>query len=58
MEHSEHKLCTRSLLSMLTNGKLFVKDKGFEELMPVFDISPTDIQEYIKERLLEIKTEK
>ena len=58
LEHSEHKLRTRSLLSMLTNGKLFVKDKGFEELMPVYDVSPTDIQEYIKERLLEIKTEK
>lgn len=58
LEHSEHKLRTRSLLSMLTNGKLFVKDKGFEELMPVYDVSPTDIQEYIKERLLEIKIEK
>ena len=30
LEHSEHKLRTRGLLSMLTNGKLFTKEKGFE----------------------------
>ena len=58
LEHSEHKLRTRSLLSMLTNGKLFVKDKGFEELMPVYDVSANDIQEYIKERLLDIRPDK
>ena len=57
LDHSEHKLSTRSLLSMLTNGRLFVKDRGFEELMPVYDVSANDIQEYIKERLLEIKTQ-
>ena len=55
LEHSEHKLRSRSLLSMLTNGKLFAKEKGFEELQPVYDVSALDIQEYIKERLLEIK---
>ena len=55
LEHSEHKLRSRSLLSMLTNGKLFAKEKGFEELQPVYDVSAIDIQEYIKERLLEIK---
>lgn len=55
LEHSEHKLRTRSLFSMLTNGKLFVKENGFNELMPVYDITPYDIQEYLKEKLLEIK---
>ena len=55
LEYSEHKLRSRSLLSMLTNGKLFVKEKGFEELLPVYDISALDIQEYIKAKLLESK---
>lgn len=55
LEHSEHKLRTRSLLAMLTNGKLFIKEKGFEELKPVYDVSPIDIQEYIKAKLLENK---
>lgn len=56
LEHSDHKLRSRSLLSMLTNGKLFTKEKGFEELQPVYDVSAFDIQEYIKQKLLESKT--
>jgi hypothetical protein len=52
LEHSGHKLRSRSLISMLTNGKLFVKEKGFEELCPAYDITSNDIQEYIKEKLL------
>ncbi|MBQ9650764.1 MAG: nucleotidyl transferase AbiEii/AbiGii toxin family protein [Prevotella sp.] len=55
LEHSGHKLRSRSLISMLTNGKLFVKEKGFEELQPVYNVSPEDIQEYIKTLLLKDK---
>lgn len=55
LEHSDHKLRTRGLLSMLTNGSRFVKEKGFEELLPAYDVTPYDIQEYIKQRLLEKK---
>ena len=29
--------------------------KVFEELQPVYDVSVTDIQEYIKQKLLEVK---
>lgn len=53
LEHSDHKLRTRGLLAMLTNGKRFLKEAGFEELQPVYDVSPVDIQEFIKEKLLE-----
>ena len=52
LEHSGHKMRSRSLFSMLTNGKLFVKEKDFEELHPVYDVSALDIQNYIKELLL------
>ena len=55
LEHSDHKLRTRGLLNMLTTGKNFIKEKGFEELMPVYDVSANDIQEYIKAKLLEVK---
>lgn len=55
LEHSEHKLRTRGLLAMLTNGSRFIKEKGFEELLPVYDVTPYDIQEYIKQKLLEAK---
>lgn len=55
VEHSDHKLRTRGLLNMLTTGKYFIKEKGFEELNPVYDISPNEIQEYIKVKLIEAK---
>lgn len=55
LEHSNHKLRTRGLLNMLTTGNNFMKERGFEELNPVYDVSPIDIQEYIKVKLLEVK---
>ena len=55
LEHSEHKLRTRGLLNMLTTGKNFIKETGFTELKPVYDVSPDDIQEFIKAKLLEAK---
>ena len=55
LEHSDYKLRTRGLLNMLTTGKNFIKEKGFEELLPVYDVSANDIQEYIKAKLLEVK---
>ena len=57
LEHSEHKLRTRGLLSMLTNGKLFVKEKEFDELHPVYNVTSIDIQEYIKNKLIESRGE-
>ena len=53
--HSDHKLRTRGLLAMLTNGRMFMKEKGFEELHPVYDVTAFDIQEYIKQKLLSSK---
>ena len=57
LEHSDHKLRTRGLLNMLTTGKNFIREKGFEELQPVYDVTAIDIQEYIKNKLLESKEE-
>ena len=53
LEYSEHKLRTRGLLAMLTNGNRFVRERGFLELQPVYDVSPLEIQEFIKAKLLE-----
>ena len=55
LEHSNHKLRTRGLLAMLTNGSRFIKEKGFEELNPIYNVSANDIQDYIKQKLLEEK---
>lgn len=51
-----NKLRTRGLFKMLTTGQNFIKEKGFEELMPVYDVTHMDIQEFIKAKLLEAKS--
>ena len=40
---------------MITNGEFYKKDKDFLNLDPVYDVSAIDIQEYIKQKLLEKK---
>ena len=48
LEHSGHKLKTKGLMAMLTNGELFRKDEQFRQLQPVYDVSAEDIEMYIK----------
>lgn len=51
LEHSGHKLKTKNLLAMISNGENFTKDNAFQQLNPIYDVSATDIQEYIKQAL-------
>lgn len=53
LKHSGHKLRTRGLLSMLTTGRNFTREKGFEELNPAYQVTPIEIQEFIKSKLRE-----
>ena len=55
LEHSDHKLKSKNLLAMITNGEAYSKDIHFDALCPVYDVTPYDIQEYIKQKLLENK---
>ena len=55
LEHSGHLLKRKNLLAILTDGERFRKDKAFMQLNPVYDVTSYDIQEYIKQKLLEIK---
>lgn len=55
LEHSGHLLKRKNLLAMLCDGERFRKDKVFIQLHPVYDVTPYDIQEYIKQKLLEVK---
>ena len=48
LEHSGHKLKTKGLMAMLTNGDLFRKDEQFVQLQPVYDVTAKDIEDYIK----------
>ena len=55
LEHSGHLLKRKNLLAMLCDGERFRKDKLFIQLHPVYNVTPYDIQEYIKQKLLEVK---
>ncbi len=55
LEHSNHKLRTKSLLSMLTHSSLFRKEENFYDLCPVYNITPQDIELYLKQKLLDSK---
>ena len=48
LEHSGHKMKTKGLMAMLTNGDWFRKDEQFAQLQPVYDVSAREIEEYIK----------
>lgn len=48
LEHSGHRLKTKGLLAMLTNGDLFRKDEHFQQLQPLYDVNARDIEVYIK----------
>lgn len=55
LEHSGHLLKRKNLLAFLCDGERFRKDKAFMQLNPVYNITPYDIQEFIKQKLLEAK---
>ncbi len=53
LSYSEHKLKSKNLLAMLTNGSRFTRDACFNHLEPVYAISPQEIEEYIKSCLMQ-----
>lgn len=47
LKYSGHKLKTKDVLAMLSNGERFTKDNGFENLDPRYQITTSQIQEYM-----------
>lgn len=48
LSYSGHKLKSKNLLAILTNGSRFTRDAHFEQLEPVYAITAREIEEYIK----------
>ena len=46
--YSGHSLKTKNIISLLSNGKQFVSDAGFNHLNPVYDVSCKEIEDFIK----------
>lgn len=52
LTYSNHKLKSKNLLAMLTNGSRFTRDAHFEQLEPLYAVTAREIEEYIKSCLL------
>lgn len=50
-EYSQHQLKSKNILAMLTNGARFQRDAIFEQMLPKYDISASDIEAYFKSML-------
>ena len=51
LTYSGHRLKTKNLLAMLTNGTRFMRDTHFEQLMPTYQLTAIEIEDYIREKL-------
>ena len=56
LAYSRHRLKTKNLLAMLTNGARFTADSSFKALEPVYDVGVEEIEALIKEKLIENKS--
>lgn len=48
LKYSEHKLSSKNLIAMLTNGNRFSAEQGFEKLQPKYQVSAQEIELFIK----------
>lgn len=51
LAYSGHRLKSKNLLAMLTNGTRFNRDAHFEQLFPTYDVTTAEIESYIKDCL-------
>ena len=50
-KYSGHLLSTKNLLAMLVDHKRFNIDSGFKLLQPVYNVTPIEIEEYLKTQI-------
>lgn len=55
LSYSGHKMKSKNLLAMLTNGNRFTRDAHFEQLEPIYAVTTQEIEDFIKSCLLEHK---
>ena len=51
LRYSRHRLKTKNLISMLTNGQRFRVESNFPQLHPIYNVTAEEIEIYIKEQL-------
>lgn len=55
LKYSGHRLKSKNLIAILTMSERFVQDSDFEELEPVYKVTPKEIENLLREM---IKSEK
>ncbi len=53
LDYSGHQLKSKQLMALLTNGNRFNRDSRFEQMSPLYSVTPQEIEQYIKCLLLE-----
>ena len=48
LKYSGHILSTKNLYAMLTDSSRFHVDTGFKQLLPKYEVTPTEIEAYLK----------
>ena len=48
IKYSDHKLKTKNILAMLTKSDRFIPDSNFKTLMPIYNVTPHEIEEFIR----------
>ena len=51
LDYSGHRLKTKNILAILTNGARFRRDERFSQLSPIYQVTTEEIECYIKECL-------
>ena len=54
LKYSEHKLSSKNLYSILITGERFKVDEGFAKLEPKYNVSPSQIEEFMKSTIKKI----
>ncbi len=49
LSYTNHILSTKNLLAILSDGSRFNIDSNFQQLKPVYKVSVSDIEEFIKD---------
>jgi hypothetical protein len=48
LKYSGHVLSTKNLLALLTDSSRFHIDSGFKQLKPKYEVTPIEIEAYLK----------
>ena len=48
LNYAEHCISTKNMLAILTDSSRFSIDSGFEQLNPKYNVTPADIEAYLK----------